>query len=332
MVRRRTVKVKQAGMILSPKTIIDTSKGKMSQWIDDITDTVGSNKVPLPVGFVEKKSSRPMVSFETILPYWGRVGFYAGSYGEMVEYSARNNSVSTSSLAFRMVASDNFTGKQWRTLTERELTEWGFSPEFAQLLQRVTGTGVYGGRSRHSSLTVDEGWRLFTAAELTKLYELVNISAEEYNFDPETNIPYAHKQFTSGMRDAGLTSGASLFNTYALATYSPKVSKDSIGAYAWQSIGRNASKVQQGRSGLSSASKMAKVSAKVKDGIQNLVTADKEMVDELKELLAPYDIELKAIFDAWIEKYNETVGIIVEKLNTDAQDVLDRYKAARGGL
>ena len=333
MVRRRTVKVKQAGMILSPKTIIDASKGKMSSWIDEIGDTVGYGKVALPTGFIPANGgSMPNISFETILPYWGRVGFYVGSYGNMVS-SGRNKMVSTSSIAFRMVASDNFTGKQWRTLTERELTEWGFSPEFAQLLQRVTSTSVYDGRSRHSSLTIDEGWKLFTASELTKIYELVKITAEEYNFDPETNIPYAYKQFTSGMSDANLGSASkSLFTNYAVATYSPKIATDTIGNYGWQAIGYNASKVQQGKSGLKEASKMAKVSAKVKEGIANLVTTDKQMTDELKEMLAPYDIELKAVFDAWVEKYNETVGPIRDKLNDDAKTVMDKYTAARGGL
>lgn len=332
MVRRRTVKVKQAGMILSPKTIIDASQGKMSRWIDNINDTVGRDKVPLPSGFVAKAGTYPFVAFETYLPYWGRVGFYAGTYDSMVRSSERNSKVTLSSLAFRMVANDNFTGKQWRTLTERELTEWGFSPEFAQLLQRVTKSSVYGGRSRHSSLTIDEGWQLFTASELTKVYELVKITAEEYNFDPETNVPYAFKQFKNGMSSANLgPTSKSLFTNYSIVSYDPKVSIDTIGSSVFERIGRNASKVQQGKAGLQGASKMAKVSAKVKEGIENLVSADKELIAELKEDLEPYNIELKALLDTWIEKYNETVGPIRDKLNDDAQDVMDRYKAARGG-
>ena len=251
--------------------------------------------MPLPTGYATKGSSTfPTISFECFLPWWGRVGIYAGRYDKMVpSYSDRNKRVSDSSLAFRMVARDNFTGKQWRTLTEREMTEWGFNPEFTQFLQRVTSTSVYGGRSRHSSLTIDEGWGLFTASELTKLYEMIKITVEEYGFDPETNVPYAYKQFTDAMARARLRDSDGILYGRMIYT-SPEINTaGAISKNHFANIGSGCSRVFNGKSELKAAAAMAKVSSAVKDGITAIVDTDKEMREELKTMLEPIQKEMQ---------------------------------------
>lgn len=207
MVRRRTIAKVVPALISRVGTIETESRLKNEEWPK--ADDVSKPGEPPEVGI-----------FQFCVPWYGHCSIKTTDNG----YNYGLSKYTKRGIQWQFYGSRNvLTGKQIQNLFNKELEEWGFNPDFVAICKKTLTTGVYHGRMRTTTFSIDEGWPMLTSQDIDNVIAMFMETARKYEYDPE-NDPRALRKKVKGGFLGSVGTGMDVNSYYNWASGGPKFS------------------------------------------------------------------------------------------------------------